>query len=100
MTGIDAKTFDQPDEVRPFVSHGQMEVLQVGGLTVGRGTFEPGWRWSEHVKPIAGSDSCQASHAGYMLSGRMHVVMDDGTESEAGPNTGFACFRSGPPRGL
>lgn len=87
MPDTDAKTFEQPDEVRPFTAHGQMEIVHVGGLTVGRGTFEPGWRWSEHVKPIANTDSCQASHAGYVISGRMHVVMDDGTESEAGPGS-------------
>jgi quercetin dioxygenase-like cupin family protein len=49
------------------------------------GTFEPGWRWSEHVKPIAKTDSCQATHLMYCISGRMHVRMDDGTEQEIGP---------------
>jgi hypothetical protein len=53
--------------------------------TVGRGVFEPGWRWSQHVKPIAGTDSCQTAHLGYVVSGRMHIVMDDGGESECGP---------------
>jgi quercetin dioxygenase-like cupin family protein len=85
MAGIEAKTFDSPDETRPFAANGKMEIVKLGGVTVGRGTFEPGWRWSEHVKPIAQTDSCQASHVGYMLSGRMAVKMDDGTESEAGP---------------
>ena len=85
MAVLDAKTFDSPDEVRPFVSRGRIEVVNLAGVTVGKGTFEPGWRWSEHVGPIAGTDSCQASHLGYMLSGRMRVVMDDGSEAEAGP---------------
>ena len=85
MAGLDAKTFDTPDETRPFAAHGKMEIVQVGGMTVGRGTFEPGWRWSNDVKPLAKTDSCQAVHAGYILSGRMVVRMDDGTESEAGP---------------
>jgi hypothetical protein len=50
-----------------------------------RSVYEPGWRWSEHVKPIVGTDSCQATHVGYVLSGRMHIVMDDGAEAEIGP---------------
>lgn len=54
-------------------------------MTVGRGTFEPGWRWSNDVKPLAKTDSCQAAHLGYVLSGQMAVRMDDGTESVAGP---------------
>jgi hypothetical protein len=58
-------------------------VVVIGGRTIGRGRFEPGWRWSENVKPIAGTDSCQAAHLGYMLSGRMRVVMDDGTEASS-----------------
>lgn len=87
MADVDARTFDKPDETRPFAAHGQMEIVKVGGLTVGKGTFEPGWRWSQDVKPIAKTDSCQSMHAGYILSGRMHVVMDDGTESEAGPGS-------------
>ena len=85
MATLDAKTFDQPDETRPFAAHGQLEIVKVGGLTVGRGTYEPGWRWSQDVKPIANTDSCQASHAGYIVSGRLRVKMDDGTESEVGP---------------
>jgi mannose-6-phosphate isomerase-like protein (cupin superfamily) len=79
------KSFDAPDETRPFAGHGSMAVVQVGETTFGRGTFEPGWRWSQDVKPIAGTDSCQAHHTLYILSGRMHVVMDDGAEFELGP---------------
>jgi quercetin dioxygenase-like cupin family protein len=60
-----------------------------GGVTVGSGVVEPGWRWSEHARPIAGTDSCQAAHTGYILSGRMHVVMDDGTDGHAGPGDAF-----------
>ena len=89
MAGLEAKTFDSPDEVRPFVDKGQAEVVNVGGGTVLRATFEPGWRWSEHVKPIAGTESCQSPHFLYILSGRMRVVMDDGTEGEAGPGDLF-----------
>jgi mannose-6-phosphate isomerase-like protein (cupin superfamily) len=84
-TTLSAKSFDQPDETRPFAGHGSMAVVQVGETTAGKGTFEPGWRWSQDIKPIAGTDSCQAHHTLYIISGRMHVVMDDGTETEVGP---------------
>jgi quercetin dioxygenase-like cupin family protein len=82
---LDVKSLNTPDETRPFKANGRVEIVHVGGLVVGRGTFEPGWRWSEHVKPIAQTDSCQAAHAGYVLSGRMRIRMDDGTEGEIGP---------------
>ena len=85
MSELAVKSFDSPDEVRPFEGNGQMELVEVAGRMVGRGTFEPGWRWSNNVKPLAGTDSCQTSHLGYVLSGRMHVWMDDGTEGDAGP---------------
>jgi hypothetical protein len=85
MAGLERKNFDSPDETRPFRAKGKADVVVVGGRTVGRGEFEPGWRWSENVKPIAGTDSCQAPHLGYMVSGHMRVMMDDGTQAEAGP---------------
>ena len=85
MADMEVKSFDSPDEVRPFEGNGQAEVLNIGGKVVGRATFEPGWKWSENVKPIAGTDSCQVSHLGYVISGRMRVFMDDGTEKEIGP---------------
>ena len=81
----EVKSFESPDETRPFEGKGKADVLQIGGQTVGRGVFEPGWRWSENVKPIAGTDSCQVSHLGYCLSGRMKIYMDDGSEFEVGP---------------
>jgi quercetin dioxygenase-like cupin family protein len=72
-------------ERRPFKDgKGHLEVVETGTGMVGRATFEPGWKWSKHVKPIAGTDSCQAAHMGYVLSGRMHLLMDDGTEDEFG----------------
>jgi mannose-6-phosphate isomerase-like protein (cupin superfamily) len=86
MSGLEAKSFDVPDETRPFADRGAAEVVAVGGSTVLRGRFEPGWRWSEHVRPLAGTDSCQSPHFLYVLSGRMHVVMNDGSEGEVGPN--------------
>ncbi len=81
---LEIKSFDSPDETRPFADKGSAAALSLAGGTALKGTFEPGWRWSEHVKPLAGTDSCQAAHLGYVLSGRMHVVMDDGTEGECG----------------
>jgi mannose-6-phosphate isomerase-like protein (cupin superfamily) len=82
---VEAKSFDSPDEVRPFKDHGQVQVLQLHGKTVMRGTYDPGWRWSNDVKPMAGTDSCQTKHFGYVVSGRMKIYMDDGTELECGP---------------
>ena len=64
---------------------GQAEIVNTPHGPVGRGTFLPGWRWSEHVKPIAGTDSCRASHVAYVVSGRMTLTMDDGTSQQFGP---------------
>jgi quercetin dioxygenase-like cupin family protein len=89
MASMEVKSLDRPDETRPFAAKGQAAVVNIGGGAVLRGTFEPGWRWSEHVKPLAKTDSCQAAHAGYVLSGRMGIRMDDGTEGEVGPGDVF-----------
>ena len=67
-----------PDKTR-------VDVVHVGGQAAARFTMEPGWRWSECVKPVAGTDSCQANHLLYCISGRMHVAMNDGSEAEIGP---------------
>jgi uncharacterized cupin superfamily protein len=87
---VEIKNFDSPDETRQFQGNGKADVVMIAGRTIGKGTFEPGWKWSENVKPIAGTDSCQTSHLGYIISGRMLVKMDDGTEKEAGPGDIFA----------
>ena len=84
MAGSEQKSFDTPDEVREF-PHGRAEILKIGGGEVGRLFVEPGWRWSEHVKPIAGTELCEAPHFQYIVSGRVGVRMADGTEFEAGP---------------
>jgi quercetin dioxygenase-like cupin family protein len=76
------KTFASPDEDRKFADKGHMEVLQFEDTAVGRGVFEPGWRWSQHVKPIVGTESCQAAHTLYVVQGRMRIVMDDGTQHD------------------
>ena len=84
------KNLGTPDETRPFPK-GKIEVVKVGDLTFGKATFEPGWKWSECVKPIAGTKSCQVSHNSYVVSGRMRIRMDDGTETEVGPGDVFVC---------
>ena len=78
------RSYADPDEVRRF-PHRKVEILKVGGAEIGRLTLEPVWRWSTDVKPIAGTDLCEAPHMQYRVSGRIHVQMADGTEFEAGP---------------
>jgi quercetin dioxygenase-like cupin family protein len=85
MARMKIQRFSAPDETRPFLDKGRMEILRIGDAVVGRGIFEAGWRWSKHVKPIAQTASCEAAHSGYVLSGRMRVVMDDGQEAEIAP---------------
>ena len=85
MAGVEVKNVKSPDETRQLAGKGGVGVLNVGGHPVLYGTFEPGWRWSEHVKPQAGTNSCEATHLMYCLSGGMHVVMDDGSEADVGP---------------
>jgi hypothetical protein len=77
-------SFRQPDEVREF-PHGRVELVKVGGADIGRLTLQPGWRWSNDVKPVAGTELCEAPHMQYHVSGRLHVLMADGSEFEAGP---------------
>ena len=85
MASVEVKNVNSPDEVRPFADKGSANALNVGNHLVLYGTFEPGWRWSEHIKPIAGTDSCEATHLLYCLSGRMKIAHTDGTEAEIGP---------------
>jgi uncharacterized cupin superfamily protein len=84
MATAEVKRFESADEIREFEGKGQAEVVTLAGHSVAKGTFEPGWKWSENVKPIAETDSCQAAHFAYVLSGRMRVFMDDGSEVEVG----------------
>ena len=79
-----SKRFDFPDETR-HVPKGKVEVLKLNDTQVIRNTFEPGWRWSESVKPIAKTDSCQVYHLVYIVSGRLGTKMDDGAIIEFGP---------------
>jgi hypothetical protein len=78
------KGFDSPDEVREF-PYGKGEIVNIGGGEVGRYTLQPGWRWSEHVQPIAGTDLCRAPHFRYHLAGTLRIRMADGGEFDATP---------------
>jgi len=84
-TRMEKKSFASPDETRPFEEgSGELRLVNTGQGAVGQATFRPGWRWSKHVKPIAKTESCQAAHVGYFVSGRLRVRMDDGSEEEFG----------------
>jgi hypothetical protein len=85
MPGTEILNIDSPNEVRPFRDHGHLDVITLGGFTLGRGVYEPGWRWSDDVRPIAGTDSCQTRHTGICVAGRMTVRAADGTETHIGP---------------
>ena len=78
------KRFNTPDEVREF-PNGKLELVKIGGATIGRATLLPGWRWSTSVQPIAKTKSCEASHFQYHISGTLMVRMDDGTKFECKP---------------
>ena len=80
----EVRNFNKPDEVREF-PNGKVELITVGGATVGRATFKPGWRWSTSVQPLAKTKSCEAPHFQYHIAGTIHIVMDDGTEFDCGP---------------
>lgn len=82
MAGIEIKSFEAPDELRPFEARGHVALETVAGKEIGRGVFEPGSRWSADVKPIAGTDSCEVPHFVHVGSGRMRVLMDDGTHAD------------------
>jgi len=81
MAKMEARSFSSPDEVRQF-EKGKLDLVKIGGATVGRAVFQPGWKWSMHLKPIAKTKSCEAPHFQYHISGTLHVVMDDGTERD------------------
>jgi len=84
MATAEHKDLNAPDETRTF-EKGKLDLLNIGGGQVGRLTLDPGWRWSQHVKPIAGTEWCEAPHFQYHPTGRLHVVMADGTEFDADP---------------
>jgi hypothetical protein len=84
MASAEHRTFTAPDEVRTF-EKGRLELVEIGGGVVGRLVLEPGWRWSDHVKPLAGTDLCEAPHFQYHAAGTIRIQMADGTEFDAGP---------------
>ncbi len=84
MSHLVKKSLSQPEETRTF-DKGKLELVTLGGVTFGRAQLEPGWKWSTCVKPLANTQSCEASHLQYHVRGRLHVVMDDGREDEFGP---------------
>lgn len=88
MPGAEARSFDSPDEQRTPPKT-KVDLVRFQGATVGRYTFEPGWRWSEAVKPLVGTDTCQLRHVGVVLAGRIHIAYSDGAESEAGAGDAF-----------
>jgi cupin domain len=86
---LNIRRFDAPDETRTF-EKGTFEVVSIGGMTVGRARYEPGWKWSEHVGGIAGTDLCEVEHLGMVVSGRTAVRMNDGSEFVMEPGDLFA----------
>ena len=82
------RRFDEPDERRDFPL-GHFELVQIGGMTVGRAEYEPGWRWSEHVGAAQGASRCEVAHLGLVVSGRNRIEMDDGRIIDLGPGDLF-----------
>lgn len=88
MASVSSKSFDTPDETRA-PDKTKVDVVRFGGTTVARMTFQPGWSWSECVKPVARTDSCQARHVGTIVSGHLHVRHTDGTEGDVSPGDAY-----------
>ena len=88
MAGVERLDFDAADETRT-PEKTRVDVVKMGATNVGRFAFEPGWKWSECVKPVVGTDSCQVRHVGVVQSGRLMVSHEDGTEVELGPGEAY-----------
>jgi hypothetical protein len=88
MAGVQAIDFESADETRT-PDKTRVDVVRIGGTSAARFAFEPGWKWSECVKPVAGTDSCQARHVGVVQSGRLAVAHDDGSQAEIGPGEAY-----------
>jgi mannose-6-phosphate isomerase-like protein (cupin superfamily) len=89
MAGVQVGDFESPDEVRS-PNKTKVDVVRMGGAaTAARLTLQPGWSWSECIKPVVGTDSCQVRHVGFVQSGRMRVTHDDGTEQELGAGNAY-----------
>jgi hypothetical protein len=89
MSDLESKSLDAPEEERTFPNGGAAGLVTVGGAKIGRLTFQPGWRWSESIKEIVKTESCQNHHQGVGASGRLHVAADDGSEIEIGPDDAY-----------
>jgi hypothetical protein len=92
MAGVEVRDFSSPDEVRS-PQRTTVELVKLAGGEIGRYTFAPGWRWSDCIKPVAGTESCQVEHVGYVISGTLRVRHDDGTTAEAAAGS---VYRIGP----
>ena len=88
MAGVTAKSFSSPDETRS-PDKTKVEVVDLGGVKAARMTMQPGWKWSECIKPVVGTDSCQARHIGTAVSGQLHLKHDDGTETDIEPGHAY-----------
>ncbi len=88
MAGVVKKSFESPDESRT-PDKTQVAVVDLGSVKAARLTMQPGWRWSDCIKPIVGTDSCQVHHEGMLASGHMHVRHNDGTELDIGPGDAY-----------
>jgi len=86
MSGIEITDFSAPDEVRK-PDHTTIEIMKIAGGEIGRYTFQPGWRWSDHIKPIVATDMCQTNHIGYVVSGTLHVESEDGSSGDMTPGS-------------
>ena len=88
MYEVILKRFDKPDAVRNF-EKGRFELVKIGKMTIGRATYDPGWKWSEHVSPLAGTPLCEVEHLGLVVSGRAVAAMKDGEIIELSPGALF-----------
>lgn len=84
VSTLEKKSLSLPDEIRTF-RNGKLELATVNNITFGRATLQPGWKWSNDIKPIAKTDSCQVQHTQYHISGKLKVLLDNGTELDFGP---------------
>lgn len=84
VTTIETRNIGSPSEVRQLADKGRAEVIRLADMEIGRAILEPGWRWSDHVKPMAETDLCEFTHLGFVMQGRMTIRMDDGTETTIG----------------
>jgi hypothetical protein len=88
MPGVQARRFDAPDETRSPAKT-TIDVVKMGDTTAARFSFDPGWKWSECIKPVAGTDSCQVRHVGVVHAGRLHVMHEDGSQGDVGPGDAY-----------